>query len=82
MMPIERRVRQIPVAVERRRRGRPPLVEGQRANDVTVRLTAELEDGAILIATNDARYNGSVSAVIRAALTQFLQAEAGRSQIS
>ena len=73
---VERRKGQQPFSgPERRKRGRPPLVEGERADDVTVRLTADLHRDARDLADRSADYNGSISAVIRDALARFLQAE-------
>jgi len=62
------------MAVEHRRRGRPPLVEGEHASKINVRLTNAVHDEACRIAI---RADVSLSAVIRAALKRALLDEHG-----
>jgi len=66
MMPSERRVRQMPVAVERRKAGRPRLHDGEDSNTVHVKLPASQHDRVCLEAL---RQDISVSAWIRQAIT-------------
>ena len=67
---IERRVAQQPFAgPEKRRRGRPRLVEGEATTTVTIRLTTSQLDQACRLAL---RREVSVSAVLRDALARLV----------
>lgn len=69
-MPIERRVEQIPVAIERRRgRGRPRLRDGEDTSTVNVRMSASQYDRVCVEAL---RQDVSISHVIRRALDLWM----------
>lgn len=63
-------------APDRRRLGRPRLVDGEDSETLYVRVPIRLFDDVCKLANSDRRYRGNLSAVTRDALEAFLASRA------